>query len=574
MCAIAAIVRKKGLLPNDKHIVENMLRMQLHRGPDGSGHKVFDHCVLGQNRLSMLDLRNLSLPTQNHNGQLTLIYNGEIYNYQELRKELEASYDFKTRSDSEVVLAAYEKWGPDCVKKFNGMFSFFIWDNKNERGFAARDPLGVKPFFYYSNKTLFTCASEASVLVQSKLMEFKINEDYLCEYLIAPYFTGSVSTPFKNVEVLLPGHTLTVSNGSLSIEKYFSYHFNPSDSVDASDWKTLLKDAVNKTLHADSEVGLFLSGGLDSTLIASLSDKKLKTWTIRYEDNKEEDYKKALIVKSEDYDFAVSASQQLGHELHDVKVTATDYPELLIKTLEKNDLISAWEQEVSQHALALAAAQHVKAVLVGDAADETHFGYPFLLGKNMVASVQNVIQFFGHVPLRKVNAVADFSDFYRSYSIESGYNWKTLPDQRFAMSKIIVDFWLRRLLHNGDTHTMAHSLEARVPFADINVLHAAQLLKPIEGPEKFHLRQVASTAVSPELAQRPKSALTKNLKAQATIHRYFVEYWKKYGETLTDIVDPDTVTSWTKRTSENLSDYDVGLEFRLLATLIWRRRFL
>lgn len=580
MCAIAGIIRTGGVSSNDKNVVQRMLKSQSHRGPDGSGYKMFPNCVLGQNRLSLVDLRNLELPIQNRTGQLTLTYNGEIYNYQELRKELAPFYDFKTQTDSEVVLAAYEQWGSDCVKKFNGMFSFLIWDNGNEFAFAARDPLGVKPFFYCINDSMFAFASEASVLAQDDVMGFRVNDDYICEYLTAPYFTGSNSTPFKNIELLLPGHSLTVSRGAVSTKEYFSYQFTPSHSsvqkvqTEQTDWKALLTEATRKSLQADSEVGLFLSGGLDSTLLASLSEKKLKTWTIRYEGNSEDDYKRALIVKSDDFNFAVKASQELGHDFNAVTVSESDYPDLLIKTLEHNDLISAWEQEVSQFALAQSASKKVKAVLVGDAADETHFGYPFLLSERIVGSVENVIQFFGHIPLRRPQAASDFSQTYKSYAIENGYNWDSLAEQRLATSKIIVDFWLRRLLHNGDTHTMAHSLEARVPFADVNLLREAQKLTYVDGPEKNHLRNVAAGLLSPELAQRPKSALTKNLKAHSVVHNYFVDYWKKYGDTLSELVDADCITQWTKRNSESLSDYDVGLEFRMLATLVWRRRFL
>ncbi len=487
MCGIAGIVRHQGTNKSDLQTVNTMLQAMSHRGPDGEGSKAYSKCVLGQNRLALIDLRKISLPLINNKGNLTLVYNGEIYNHKELRIELSSTYDFKTQTDSEVVLAAFEKWGSDCVKKFDGMFSFFIWNDSTQEGFAARDRMGVKPFFFtYTSEKLFAFASEAATLVNAGLVSFKANDEYLMEYFTAPYFTGAHSTPYNDVGVLLPGETLYITLDSVKREHYYSYQFESSNSKVEIDWQSLLSNAVQKQLAADAEVGLFLSGGLDSTLIAALADKKLKTWTIRYEGQTDSDYEKSLIVKSDDFKFAIQAGQEFGHDFHEVNVGQDEYSNLLIQTLQRNDLISAWEQEVSQFSLAQTAVKKVKAVLVGDAADETHFGYPFLLRSDIVSSPSHIINFFGHVPLNSKNmshSIEHFTNTYKEYSKKQGYNWDNLKNQRLAMSKLVTDLWLVRLLHNGDTHTMAHSVEARVPFTDNEILkNASKLRKSSKSP--------------------------------------------------------------------------------------------
>lgn len=578
MCGIAGIVRPAGTAKHDLRTVNLMLKSMSHRGPDGEGSRALAKCVLGQNRLALIDLSKISLPLLNNRRNLTLVFNGEIYNHKELRTELSKGYDFETQTDSEIVLAAFERWGSACVHKFDGMFSFFIWNDLTQEGFAARDRMGVKPFFFcYKSDHHFAFASEAAPLVQSGLQSFKANDEYLMEYFTTPYFSGAKSTPYSEIQVLLPGETLHITLDGLRREQYFSYQFEGSNSHNQIDWQNLLKNAVQKQLMADTEIGLFLSGGLDSTLLAALAHKKLKTWTIRYEGQNDSDYEKSLILKSDDFKFAIQASKELGHEFHDVNVQKDQYSILLAQTLQQNDLISAWEQEVSQFALAQAAAQHVKAVLVGDAADETHFGYPFLLRSDIVNSPRNVIQFFGHVPLNSKlidNQVEHFTKVYKEHSEKNGYSWDKLTDQRLAMSKLVADFWLVRLLHNGDTHTMAHSVEARVPFTDNEMLMHASKLLPQEGLEKSHLRNVAAKYVSAELAYRPKSALTKYLKSQNLIHSLFVTEWQKYGELFESILDSNTIDAWTKRESHTLSDRDTGLEFRILSAMTWRKRFL
>ncbi len=251
----------------------------------------------------------------------------------------------------------------------------------------------------------------------------------------------------------------------------------------------------------------------------------------------------------------------------------------LLRALQTNDLISAWEQEVSQQILAESAARRVKTVLVGDAADETHFGYSFLLNPERIESPRRIIDFFGAVPLR--HSFLDdppgwFTCKYRKFAEDHGHRWSTPTDQRLAMSCLIYHLWLTRLLHNGDIHLMAHSLEGRVPFGDTRLLALAAAV-PSEmglrgGIEKWHLRRVAERVLDPSVAWRPKSALTKNLRAQRTIHRHFRRMWRETGACLEPYVDCDAVERLAAADPPE-TERETGRCFRLLAVMTWFTRF-
>jgi len=207
-----------------------------------------------------------------------IVYNGEVYNFRELRSEL--SGGFHTDCDTEVVLRAYQEWGPSCLKRFNGMFAFFIWDRFDKVGFAARDSLGVKPFLYTHEEGAFRFASEAKALIDSSP---KIDTESILEYIVAPCFSGVETSPFKGVEILSPGHCMTITESEVRTEQWCHMFGNDSYSVSPPDLREAMVNAVSSTMVADVAVGSYLSGGFDSTLITALA-KPDRAFSVSFED--------------------------------------------------------------------------------------------------------------------------------------------------------------------------------------------------------------------------------------------------------------------------------------------------
>jgi asparagine synthase (glutamine-hydrolysing) len=556
-----------------------MLRLLRHRGPDASGMHRDARCALAQTRLALIGPER-PLPVSSQDGRYTLVYNGEVYNFEDLPPGDDGS-------DTASVLEAWQRWSERSPAQLNGMFAFFVWDAVERRGFAATDALGIKPFFYHHTPEYFAFASEAGALIESGAVPFAADDEAIAESLTAPYFSGAVRLPFAGIKRLPPGHYLELRDGRVTITPYFTFTHGraapPDPDAFVDETASRLEDAVAAALRADVPPGLFLSGGVDSSLLAALAQRHsrhpVRAWTIAFAGEEAADYASSLIVKSSDRPYAEQAAAACGCRHSVVHVDEEAFDTALGETLRTNDLISAWEQEISQYLLAQAAAREVKAVLVGDAADETHFGYPFLLRPERTESPRHVIRFFGAVPLRRElldNPVEHFTRRYTEFAEERGYRWTSPCEQRLAMSCLILHLWLTRLLHNGDIQLMAHSLEGRVPFGDIRLLALAQRLPQElgyrDGIEKWHLRSVAERFLPASVTWRPKSALMKNLRAHQVIHRRFVRAWREWGSSLEPYVDTDAVEQMA-RAEASRTEVEVGIRFRLLAVMTWFERF-
>jgi asparagine synthase (glutamine-hydrolysing) len=587
VCGIAGVVRSAGIDVEDRQCVRRMETLLRHRGPDDAGRYDDRYCTLAQTRLALIGPATLPIPAASPDGRYTLVYNGEIYNFPDLRRELESETPFALPSDTEVVLAAWIRWGSGALTRFNGMFAFFIWDAVERRGFAACDALGIKPFFYHHAGGRFAFASEAGALVESGAARFAPDDEAIAESLVAPYFSSVTRLPLAGIERLKPGHWLEVRNDRSTVTQYFHFEHQraavPDVEAFIDEMAECVESAAVASLRADAAIGVFLSGGVVSSLLTALAQRHTATplpaWTIAYAGEQSVDYSQSLIIRSADRPFAEQVAGCHGCNHVIVDVDEHRYEAALLQTLRTNDLICAWEQEVSQYLLAQAASSRVKAVLVGDAADETHFGYSFLLHPDRIPSPQRIIEFFGAAPLRREfldDPAAYFTCKYRKFAEDRGYRWDTWSEQRLAMSCLIYHLWLTRLLHNGDIHLMAQSLEGRVPFGDIHLLALARRLPQElgyrDGVEKWHLRRAAERFLEPAVAWRPKSALTKNLRAHRTIHRHFARAWRRSGAFLEPYVDRDAV--------ERLADggpagaeKETGICFRLLAVMSWFERF-
>ena len=404
MCGIAGIVRAEGLGDSDRQCVSQLERRLRHRGPDGAGRYHDRCCALAQTRLALIGPASLALPVVSPDGRYVIVYNGEVYNFPELRRELQPETPLALRTDTEVVLGAYIRWGSRAPARFNGMFAFFIWDSVEQCGFAACDPLGIKPFFYHRADGRFAFASEAGALVESGAVRFAPQDEAIAEALVAPYFSSVTTLPLAGIERLKPGHWLELSGDRTSIAAYYRFEHQRAAVADVAGFVGQVAEGVEQavaaSLRADAPIGVFLSGGLDSSLLAAIAQRHcegpLPAWTISYAGEATADYSRSLIVRSADSPFAQRVAARLGCAHHIVHVDEDRYEAALVRTLRANDLICAWEQEVSQQLLAEAASPHVKAVLVGDAADETHFGYSFLLEPGRIDSPLRAMEFFGH----------------------------------------------------------------------------------------------------------------------------------------------------------------------------------
>lgn len=524
MCGIAGLIHYRGV---DEAARARARAMQVglrHRGPDGDGEAELDGGILLHTRLALLDRAGGAQPMRTPDGRYTIVYNGEIYNHQELRARLD--YPFATRCDAETVLAAYAAWGPGCVARFNGMFAFFVWDAAERRGFLARDPLGVKPLAYAWDGEEFLFASEAGVVARARRSAPRACEQAVLEYLVAPCFSGVERPMFAGVEYLQPGHWAELGPEGPRVRRYFDYEVaregeGPGDEA----LRAAFTAAVRRTCVADEPIGVFLSGGLDSTAIAMIAGQVMRrpaAFSIVFEGMDDYDYRRSAIVVSNDMAFVGLAARAAEVELRAVEVARADLAADLERVARTNDALPAWEQEVAQDRLArAAAAAGLKAVLVGDAADETHFGYHFLLDPAATADPAEIIKRFGGVAIRRevlADPAAVFADRYRAW-MRPG---RAREDQVADTTRLVVERWLPRLLHNGDIHTMRHGLEARVPFADAELLALAQQVPPragLAGGEKTRLRQALRGLVPEAIRTRRKSALPKDQGAEPVYRR-------------------------------------------------------
>ncbi len=525
MCGLAGLIRVDAAANSRRAAVYSMRARLKHRGPDGEGLWSDACAVLGHTRLALLDAAHGEQPLASPDGRYVLVYNGEIYNHAELRRLLAPGWPFRTRCDTEVVLAAYAAWGEECVQRFNGMFAFLVWDTRERRAFAARDRLGVKPFVYLRQGEEFVFASEAKAILPALHAPPRADLEAVTEYLVAPYFSGVAQPMFAGMSYLPAGHVLTFQDGIVRVTRWAR---EPEDEDFVAQPGRIpevlrghLGEAVRRTLHADVPVGLFFSGGLDSTLIGALArgaGARPKCFTVCFEGQAHYPYKQSVIVTADDRPHAEAAAGLLGLAQDIVAVPRAGLASDLRQLAMHNDALPAWEQELAQHHLARAAATQLKAVMVGDAADETHFGYHFLLDEHATADPMHVLERLTGDPYLRADLLhqplAHYGAHYRELAARAGQHWRTPSARVRATQWLVRHRWLQRLLHNGDIHSMAHGLEARVPFADTELLEAAARVPAElalgEGREKAMLRAAARGLVPESIRCRRKSALPKD----------------------------------------------------------------
>lgn len=532
MCGITGYI---GNTENKEQVIKDMMDSIKHRGPDGQGFYTDDYIALGHVRLSIIDVKGGIQPMYSSDKNYCIIFNGEIYNYIEIKEELKKKYKFKTTCDTEVLLYSYIEYKEKMLDKIRGMFSFVIYDKKEKTLFGARDHFGVKPFYYYKAGATFMFASEIKAFLKNPLFKKEFNESVLPSYL-SFNFVPTEETFFKNVYKLAPGHYFTYKNGKLNIKEYFDITFNEKldDREKAIDEiEEVMKDSVEKHMRSDVLVGSFLSSGVDSSYLVSLARPDL-TYTIGYS-----------IEKFNELEYAQDLTNRLGIKNKHKIIEKDEYFKTLPKVIYHLDEPLADPSEVSLYFLSKLASKDVKVCLSGEGADELFGGYNYYVSDKilpMYNKVPKCIRHFiakicTHLPEVKginffirrgltleenycgVNKV--FSEKERNYYLKKKSKIKNsdITKNTFEKTKnnsdlikmqaVDFEYWLQKdILLKGDKMSMANSLEVRVPFLDKEVFKVASSLAPntkLEGNQtKYALRQAAKRVIPNESYNKKK----------------------------------------------------------------------
>ena len=380
MCGIAGIAAldaKTALSPAAKRQVKAMTDSMAYRGPDGEGVELMGSVCLGHRRLSIIDLAGGAQPMQDAAGQLAIVFNGEIYNFKDIRKELEArGVRFQTRSDTEVVLEAYRVWGTDCLARFDGMFAFALWDSQARRLFCARDRFGKKPFFYTVQQGRFVFASELTCLKQVPGLAFTLDPQSLSRYLAYQY-VPCPATMFREASQLPPAHALVLEQGSLTVFRWWDMppaaDKGPDEHEAMQTLRSLMQKAVARRMVSDVPLGVFLSGGIDSSIVAGLmatqSAKPIETFSIGFT---EASYDESAYAR------CVAEAFKTRH--HERILSAEACADILPEVAGAMDVPMADASCAPTWLLSKTTREHVTVALGGDGADELWAGYEHYIG--------------------------------------------------------------------------------------------------------------------------------------------------------------------------------------------------
>lgn len=375
MCGINGIAYSNRSQRADERVVKMMRDVQFHRGPDDGGIFLEENIGLGHRRLSIVDVSHGAQPMYNEDESLVIIYNGEIYNHADYRRELEiAGHVYKTHCDTETILHLYEELGTKCLEKLRGMFAFAIWNRREKSLFIARDRLGVKPLYYYlSEKGDLFFGSEIKTILEAGAIKPELNYNALPDQL-ANHGTSYDETLYVGVKRLLPGHFLIWKDGNLRIEKFWDVSFEPkhteliNDELFVEEWLELFKKSVKLRLMADVPLGMFLSGGIDSSAICAMMsemvDEPIKTFSVGFKEREANEFEYARIV-----------ANAYKTEHHEITITPEQFFAELPKLIWHEDEPIGFIASVPLYFVSKLAQEHVKVVLTGEGSDEILAGY-------------------------------------------------------------------------------------------------------------------------------------------------------------------------------------------------------
>ncbi|MCI8406775.1 MAG: asparagine synthase (glutamine-hydrolyzing) [Oscillospiraceae bacterium] len=548
-----------GYCRDKEQVLTDMLQRIVHRGPDSRDSYLDSDIALGFARLSIIDLAGGKQPMTNEDDSLVLLFNGEIYNYQDLRDDLmDAGHYFKTQTDSEVLLHGYEEYGAELLNKLRGMFAFVIWDRKKKKLFGARDYFGIKPFYYAQMGKSFLFGSEIKSFTPHPDFKLELAEEYLPDYLTFACVPG-YDTFFRGVKKLPPAHYLEYQNGELTITRYWTPRF----SIDSTRSMDSFADEIAQTFRqsveahkiSDVEVGCFLSSGVDSSYVASELSKMqpVRTYTIGFDDPR---YSEAADAK------------KLADEIHvenvEKKVTSEEYFQTAGDVQYFLDEPLGNPSANLLYFVSQRAAENLKVVLSGEGADEMFGGYnvykeplavgkyqrclPRFVRKGIASMARKLPDFHGKnflirgsqtVEERYIGNSYVFHEGEREQYLKKDYGAKppqfyTKPfydqvpeqDDVTKMQYMDIHVWMvQEILLKADKMSMAHSLELRVPFLDKEIFRVAsaipQKYKVSKENTKLALRKAAGRYFNAESANRRKLAFPLPLPEWLREERYY-----------------------------------------------------
>lgn len=551
MCGICGIVYFEKARRIDPSRLKAMTDSLAHRGPDDHGIWINGHVGLGHRRLSIIDLTPAGhQPLSNETDEIWITYNGEVYNFPEIRNELEAKgHRFLSRTDTEVIVHLYEQEGFRCLERLRGMFAFAIWDEKKKMLFAARDRMGQKPFYYYLDDEKIIFASEIKSIFSSGLVEKEIDYEAIYQYVHLGYVPHP-NTGFKGIKKLPPGHQIVLKDKKLELEQYYHTegHFHQKSNLDEQELCERLidqlKEATEIRMIADVPIGLLLSGGIDSTAIASLASNingSINTFTIGFEDEFYDERKEAR-----------SMAKTLGSVHHEF-IVKPDVTDILPKIARAYDEPFADPSAIPSYYISELAGQHVKVILNGDGGDEGFAGYgeyvqgivgsvlanipsPIcgffskLLDHKADGKLKSLSQVFslGGNPIEYIFAHLRLALPYAKLNSALNPEFRVLVDRLNPVDHLIkyfmaldnsdavntmlaVDqktFLPDNLLFKIDIATMSHGLEARSPFLDHRFIEFVRRIpgrQKIKGlKKKYILKRAMRDLLPSELLKRPK----------------------------------------------------------------------
>jgi len=594
-----------------------------HRGPDDQGVYVGDDSsiALGHRRLSIIDLDGGHQPMCNEDGTIWTVFNGEIYNFQDLRRKLKSlGHLFATNSDTETIIHSYEEWGFDAFPRLNGMYAFALWDERKRTLALARDPFGVKPLYYWDSGHSLVFASEIKAILCHPAVDADVDLEALDNFLTLT-FVPSPRTAFSGIKKLLPGHALIYSHRGNN-HRYF-YRKKPSlfsklsedELIEALQEKMFT--AIKRQMVADVPIGVFLSGGTDSTTIAeimtSITGGPIQTFTVGFSGD----------FADNELDAARATSERIGSRHHDITLSADKYAEFLPQSILFLEEPIATTSTLAYYEISQLAREHVKVVLTGQGADEPFAGYPRHFGERYGALYRSLPPYLRHwiiAPLlerlprnerikRAVRSLDIKDDLKRAIEIHTIFNW-TLKQQLYNDSVIgtvrdtlydTMKFWqanvasldgLSQMLYTdarlflpdnlllyGDKLSMAVSLEARVPFLDLELMEFVERIPPnlkIKGKtQKYILKKAISKWIPNHTIRRRKIGFN------TPVDDWFRGKWHRFTEDR--LLDPGSACGeYFKRKAIQtmLHDHSSGRQdhkralFCLLTFEIWHEQFI
>ncbi len=547
MCGICGIFNMQSGEPVSPRLIEQMTHLIAHRGPDDSGSYVDGPTGLGFARLSIIDLSGGHQPMSNENGDIWVVFNGEIWNYKTLRQELlEKGHQFRTHSDTETIVHAYEEYGVECVARLHGMFSFAIWDGPRQRLLLARDKAGKKPLYYTQVDGDLLFASEIKSLLCHPGVKRAASTQAMADFLSVRYVPAP-ATLFENIYKILPGHWLLCEHGQLRQESYWDFTFGKTEERPIAAYLQGIRQhihrAVEERMMADVPVGAMLSGGVDSSIItglmSQLTQQKVQTFSVGFD---HPDYS--------ELPYARLVSEHFGTEHHELVVQSSDMTQYWpILTWHRDEPVSE-PSDLGVYLISKLARQHVKVVLSGEGGDELFAGYPKYVVdwlaryyhilptsvrdqiiqpllerlpyrmRKLKTAARNLSQpapqrwmnWFGifngplkeHLLTRETQMSIDL-DASREFR-----RWLTHNPQRDGLSSMLyldTKIWLPdNLLMKGDKMTMAASLEARIPLLDYQLIEYAASIPSHLKTRSFQAKYLLKRAYADFL---PETILTR-----------------------------------------------------------------